>query len=506
MPPSGVLFALTMEGTDTFIVLRFAAYTMRLSTTLLLQCCVLVTLLLTTTCTAHESCCKHKLQQLQQQEEEFLVDPNDNEPPKEWQGQRRLIPDPDDVRPDHWDDEDDGIWEPIERLNVNYHWEPRKIRNPNYQPPASYWDKLFVEVNAAIPWVTLGVVITGVLSTVLSLPLDTLQTYLSRKDNSLALLVAALLGLATPLCSCGALPLVAGLVAHHGVPLSSALAFLTATQSAGLDSAAITWGLLGPTAVFCRLGGALFLAMVAGMACGNNSSQKQNKNSISLTSCSATTKEEAHTTKEDSQQSTDGSVLKLLKAMSETAVEILPTVLAGLALSTAVLHYLAPLTNSYSEGTSFFVRIGLLLAAMPLQLCEHTTVTLAAAIQKAGGSPGLAFSFLLSAPATNMPSLLLLMQQPHGVYIVVRVMLALGSAALALSYLVDAAGVDLLADKDIGNMAELPPFFVTASPWFAGGLFVVGCARTLRNRNTGGGCRGHPDDDCCSKEAKPKTE
>jgi uncharacterized membrane protein YraQ (UPF0718 family) len=243
--------------------------------------------------------------------------------------------------------------------------------------------------------------------------------------------------------------------------------------------------------------------MAAGMACGNNSSQKQNKNPTSTTSCSATntTTDEAHTTKEDNHQSTAGSVLKLLKAMSETAVEILPTVLAGLALSTAALHYLAPLTNSYSEDNSFFVRLGLLLAAMPLQLCEHTTVTLAAAIQKAGGSPGLAFSFLLSAPATNMPSLLLLLQQPDGVRIVLRVVLALGSTALALSYLVDAAGVDLLVDKDIGNMADLPSWFVTASPWTAGGLFVAGCAGSLRNRN-----KGHQEDDCCSKDAKPKTE
>jgi hypothetical protein len=46
----------------------------------------------------------------------------------------------------------------------------------------------------------------------------------------------------------------------------------------------------------------------------------------------------------------------------------------------------------------------------PLQLCEHTTVAYAAAIQKAGGPPGLAFAFLLVAPATNLPSLVLLLK------------------------------------------------------------------------------------------------
>jgi uncharacterized membrane protein YraQ (UPF0718 family) len=94
--------------------------------------------------------------------------------------------------------------------------------------------------------------------------------------------------------------------------------------------------------------------------------------------------------------------------------------------------------------------------------------------QKAGGSPGLAFSFLLLAPATNMPSLLLLLQQPSSVQIILQVVFALGSAALVFSYLVDAAGVDLLAHQDIGNMAKVLSWFVNASPWIAGGFFYCG--------------------------------
>ena len=44
------------------------------------------------------------------------------------------------------------------------------------------------------------------------------------------------------------------------------VAFLTASQSAGLDSAAITVGLLGFSATLCRLAGAVVLAVCAGMA------------------------------------------------------------------------------------------------------------------------------------------------------------------------------------------------------------------------------------------------
>ena len=75
-----------------------------------------------------------------------------------------------------------------------------------------------------------------------------------------------MVGLCTPLCACGSsLPVAAGFVSG-GVPLPTVVAFLTATQSAGLDSAAVTWGLLGRTAALCRLGGAVFLSVAAGFA------------------------------------------------------------------------------------------------------------------------------------------------------------------------------------------------------------------------------------------------
>eukprot|EP00966_Prymnesium_polylepis_P157969 3651102-Prymnesium_polylepis.1 len=98
---------------------------------------------------------------------------------------------------------------------------------------------------------------------------------------------------------------------------------------------------------------------------------------------------------------------------------------------------------------SALVRLAVLAAALPLQLCEHSTVAYAAAIQKAGGAPGLAFAFLLAAPATNLPTLLLLLRsRGHGRAAAVRLAAALTAAALALSYAVDASGVDLLVERE----------------------------------------------------------
>ena len=78
--------------------------------------------------------------------------------------------------------------------------------------------------------------------------------------------VGALLGLVAPLCSCGTSWPVAGSFIASGVPLPTVVAFLTATQSTGLDSAAVTYGLLGPQAALLRLTGAVVLAVASGLA------------------------------------------------------------------------------------------------------------------------------------------------------------------------------------------------------------------------------------------------
>ena len=60
----------------------------------------------------------------------------------------------------------------------------------------------------------------------------------SSLHSSLTCAKAAAVGLATPLCSCGAIPIAVGLHAA-GASLPAVVAFLTASQGAGLDSAMI---------------------------------------------------------------------------------------------------------------------------------------------------------------------------------------------------------------------------------------------------------------------------
>lgn len=381
-------------------------------------------------------------------------------------------------------------------------------------PSATTFGSKFVgEVLTTIPWVTLGVLISSVLSVSPSV-ISVLRTlFLSRNNNInqsssvLDLLGAALLGLATPLCSCGALPLASGLL-HSGIPLPAVVVFLTASQSAGLDSVAITWGLLGGEAALARLVGALLLAVATGLAVRGVSNSKTT--TTTTTTIHTVSNEKNNGPKMSSiSDSISKTILAFFAACVDTAGEVFPSVFFGLALSTAIVQLLPQLAITYavltnksssdigSDGMAkspileLGVRVLVLLSALPLQLCEHSTVTFAAAISQAGGSLGLAFAFLLAAPSTNLASLLLLVDQQSTMIgakrnkahwsVMPRVALALVGSALALSYLIDWAGMDLLVEKEArlegGGMVVLPPVFVANAKYLWAALTIAGIGK-----------------------------
>lgn len=453
---------------------------------------------------AHPSCCtKHLLP---------YVPDLDESPPDVYLNEPRMIPDPrpDNVKPDYWDDDDDGLWEPDEIPNPAFAWKPRLIPNPNYNPPL-FLERLQLEINKAVPWVVLGVFVTVALEAA-QLSISSLKGVLLHAGP----VGGALIGLATPLCSCGSLPVAAGFAAG-GVPLRVVVAFLTATQSAGLDSAAITWGLLGPQAALCRLAGAVILSVAAGLA---------------VPSTAATDASSMSTHQPEKSPSVAAEQTNLLMTICHSAVrtagDIFPSVLLGLCLSTVAVHWVPHLATAYqalkvsgavddgaentmSTAAAFIgelaIRLSVLGSTMPLQLCEHSTVAYAAAIQKAGGAPGLAFAFLLVAPATNVPSMLLLLRtHGHGNLIAARVTVTLTIVALFLSFAVDAMALDMLVEKEAdegsGGMVELPSWHTTASPWVAGALALAAGAKSASEYFTSDGTHTHGEDCCAPDKAK----
>ena len=355
----------------------------------------------------------------------------------------------------------------------------------------------------------------------------------------LTCLKAALVGLLTPLCSCGALPIAIALH-EEGASLPAVVSFLTASQGAGIDSAFITMGLLGRVAALYRLMGAVVLAVAAGLASSRGAGEKKKKKSKKMNGDSSSSSSSSFISGLSEIKLTEAVGSFISHAASDLG-EVLPTIVLGIGFTVAFTSYGPSLNDIYSkwdggggrgegEGMNmellkgsvlaFLTRAILLSVALPLQLCEHATVAVASGLLRRGASAGLSFAFLISAPATNLASLAILVRSSsssngggggggggkgkdetttlrEGVLAVMGVALALVASALAMSFLVDIGGLSVGLEEggaggghDHSHGLSIPGWnrFVQLSPSLTSALLAIHLVRRvgkwLRNGKT----------------------
>ncbi len=96
---------------------------------------------------------------------------------------------------------------------------------------------------------------------------DRTRRYLAGKRETAGNVMAALLGIVTPFCSCSAVPLFIGFV-QAGVPLGVTFSFLIAAPMVNEIALVLLYGLLGWKVAAIYLGTGLLIAMVAGWIIG----------------------------------------------------------------------------------------------------------------------------------------------------------------------------------------------------------------------------------------------
>lgn len=93
------------------------------------------------------------------------------------------------------------------------------------------------------------------------------RKYLAGKRETAGNVMAALLGVVTPFCSCSAVPLFLGFV-QAGVPLGVTFSFLIAAPMVNEIALVLLYGLLGWKVAALYMGTGLFIAMTAGWIIG----------------------------------------------------------------------------------------------------------------------------------------------------------------------------------------------------------------------------------------------
>ena len=104
-------------------------------------------------------------------------------------------------------------------------------------------------------------------------PPEKTRKILSHKKEFIGNILASLLGVVTPFCSCSAVPLFIGFI-EGGVPLGVTFSFLIASPMVNEVAIVLLWGLFGWKITAIYIGTGLFVAMIGGYIIGKLNLEK----------------------------------------------------------------------------------------------------------------------------------------------------------------------------------------------------------------------------------------
>jgi uncharacterized membrane protein YraQ (UPF0718 family) len=229
----------------------------------------------------------------------------------------------------------------------------------------------------------------------------------------------AFVGVPVPVCSCGALPVYRGLLAR-GAPPAAALAFLVAGPEVGVGTVFVSVPLLGGEITALRVAGAIVVALVVGLVVApvirRGAPQPTHPPRARPEAFGARVR---------------GALrFGLIDVVDHTA----PWVLVGLGIAALAEPLLAGDAMAALPGPLAVVAAA--LVGIPAYVCASGATPLVAVLLHKGLSTGAALAFLVTGPATNVATFVLL-RRLHGA----RVAAAFGGVvtlvAVALGLAVD---------------------------------------------------------------------
>ena len=329
-----------------------------------------------------------------------------------------------------------------------------------------FFRELAAVFREASPFILFGFAVAACIHVLL--PVSAVQRLLGA-GRARSVVIASLLGIPLPLCSCSVVPTALSL-RRHGAGRGATISFLVSTPETGVDSIALTWGLMDPLMALFRPFAALVTALTAGFATEALGDDEPG---------SATEPEgaDAHGHVHDEVTPAPPPVadtpaapaLARLRAGFRGAVvelfdETSHWMLAGLVIS-ALIATLLPaelVTRWLSKGP--VPMLFMLVIGIPLYICATASTPIAAALVLKGLSPGAALVFLLAGPATNFGSIGILMRA-LGRRAIVVYLAAISVLSIAMGLLLDALYPALRIDPRaaIGQARALPPWLAWPS-------------------------------------------
>ncbi|RKX32345.1 MAG: hypothetical protein DRP71_12165 [Verrucomicrobia bacterium] len=265
--------------------------------------------------------------------------------------------------------------------------------------------QVWLLTEAMAPWLLIGFGAAGVCA--YFLPESLIERHLA-KPGAGSVLKSVLIGMPLPLCSCGVIPVAAGL-RKMGASKGAVAAFTASTPQTGIDSIAATYSLMGGIFTLIRVITDIVSGIAAGLAITLHESRTPPKpetadpvlsNECKSGSRCGPSEEDAHP---DPRRHWLPTVLKegFINLPREIGRAVIVGILLGGAISAFIPADLLGMTGSNRLVTYLVVT----LAAVPLYVCATGSIPFAFGLIHAGLPPGAVVIFLVVGPATNTATL-----------------------------------------------------------------------------------------------------
>ena len=212
--------------------------------------------------------------------------------------------------------------------------------------------------------------------------------------------LAALLGIVTPFCSCSACPLFIGFI-ESGIPLGVSMSFLISSPTVNEVALVMLWGLFGWKVGLLYMSTGVLIAIVGGWVIGRLHLEDQIEEYVLKmkfdTSCelAAPTWKERH--------------LAAVEYTKDILKRVGPYVVIGIAIG-AVVHGYVPtafVVKVAGRGNPFAVPIAVLIG-LPLYSNAAGTIPIVQALIQKGLPLGTALALMMSIVAISIPEMIIL--------------------------------------------------------------------------------------------------
>jgi len=227
------------------------------------------------------------------------------------------------------------------------------------------------------------------------------RALLSGRREGVGNVLAALLGIVTPFCSCSAVPLFIGFV-QAGVPLGVTFSFLISAPMVNEVALALLFGLFGWKVAALYLGLGLAVAIVAGYTIGRLKMEAHLEDWV---------RNMPHVTAvaEDDTQTLSDRIYGGFHSVREIVGKVWPYVLAGIAIGAGIHGYVpqAFMAGLMGKDAWWAVPVSVLIG-VPMYTNAAGIIPIVEALLAKGASLGTVLAFMMSVIALSLPEMVIL--------------------------------------------------------------------------------------------------